>query len=139
MVHRTLIVTSCLIIAGVAAFLAWPSKKFISLATPVALSLKAERPSMQTTFDPTPVSHPVFSLDAAIRRWPRFAELAKNAQHPGFFVERSASDYAIISIGDKLGYRFHSWAMLRVWKSGLIEKVNLSTGMWAVEYHPEAL
>lgn len=139
-IHRAFIVVACLAIAGCGALLLWPSKKFVSLSTPSALSAKAERApqnALKTSFDGLSSPHQPLSLDQAVKHWPRFADLLRVAQHPGYFIERRTNDFWIVSIGEKLPNRFHSWEMLRVWKSGLIEKVNVPTGTWVVEYKPD--
>ena len=129
--YKTMIVVFCLAAVGISAAFFWrSSRKFVSLATPAMLSASVPANASSPGRDGSRF------LDSAIRHWPRFSELVRVSQHPGFFVERKTNDYWIVSIGDRLSNRFHSWAMLRVWKSGLIEKVDISTGTWAMEFRP---
>jgi hypothetical protein len=139
---KILIVLACLAFAGISAGLYWnSSKKFVSLATPPALSASTDRApanATQTTFNGSVGQAPQkpLSLDAAVKHWPRFPELLRASQHPGYFIERKSTDYWIIAIGDKQAVRFHRWDMLRVWKTGLIERVDVATGTWIPEYRP---
>ena len=139
---KILIVLACLAFAGVSAGLYWKSsKKFVSLNTPAALSANTDRTPAnvtQTTFNASAVqtSQKPLSLDAAVKHWPRFPELVRASQHAGYFIERKSTDYWIIAIGDKQGAHFHRWEMLRVWKTGLIERVDVATGTWIPEYRP---
>jgi hypothetical protein len=132
--YRSIFIACSLALAAAAVALFWPSKKFVSIANPAELSSKAEH--KETAKGETADSRGAAILDAAIKHWPRYPELLRASKHPGYFIERKADEYWIVSIGDNLSPRFHSWEILRVWKSGQIDGVNVSNGTWLLEYRP---
>jgi hypothetical protein len=75
------------------------------------------------------------SLDALLRKSPRYLELLRVSPHPGYMIDEETKDYWELGMGDNLDDHFARWENLRVWKTGLIEKLD-GVANWVLEYRP---
>jgi hypothetical protein len=75
------------------------------------------------------------SLDTLLRKSPRFQELLRVSPHPGYMIDSETKDYWELGMGDNMDDHFAKWENLRVWKTGLIEKLN-GTAEWVLEFRP---